>query len=159
MALYVERPWYPSFTRLTLKTTGYDGNWIKTKSSILRLPAWPCFLDRAKEHDPYVRQYQALWSILLQWYLTGAHKQTRTYAHTHTIWFSERGFLGGCSRRWRNGSKVELSFSGESRTVNGFHPNEWRKYFYLRVYIRKCYTECCACVCVSSGRRVRSLLL
>lgn len=51
---------YPSFTQLTLKTTGRDGNCIKPKGSILSRPAWPCFLDRAEEQNPYVRQYNAL---------------------------------------------------------------------------------------------------
>ena len=71
---------YPSFCLLTLKTTGHDGNCMKPKGSIRRLPAWPCFLDRAEEQNPYVRQCNALWSIPPQWYLT----ERRERAHTRT---------------------------------------------------------------------------
>lgn len=60
VTLLAEPDQYPSFSLLTLKTTGLDGKYIKPKGSILRLPAWPRFLDRADEQNPYVRQYNAL---------------------------------------------------------------------------------------------------
>lgn len=52
---------YQSFTLVTLKTTGRDGNCIKSKDSVLRMPTWHCFLDRVKEKEPYVRQYNGQW--------------------------------------------------------------------------------------------------
>lgn len=54
---------YPSFTLVTLKTTGRDGNCIKTRgfhSGAARLALFP---GQSQGTNPYVRQYNALWSI------------------------------------------------------------------------------------------------
>lgn len=81
---------YPSFTLVTLKTTGHDGNCINPTASILRLPAWPCFLDQAKQQNPYVRQYNSLWSISIP-VVADRDEKKSPHAQTH-IWFEDRAF-------------------------------------------------------------------
>lgn len=47
-----------------------------------RLPAWPCFLDQAKEQNPYVRQCNSLWSISIP-VVADREEKKSTHAQTH----------------------------------------------------------------------------